>query len=369
MAFEATGAVPPLTNLTDGVYDVEHHAFTVGTGSARDRGVAFARAVFEDADRNGDGSLTKTEVRKYFKSHPIEKEHILGPAFTWKAFFMNMDKDGDGEFNLDEFTAVVLGVYHDCAGDAGGAAPVEATMDKAQVKVTSSELRFLCGDCVENTRNEAMVARCTRRSARAAAVHAFDSWVKTVVIEKRHRHTATVLLKRWQTRALGSVMKTWMELVDSRMLCRRVMRKIIRRYVQQALSKAFVLWLSARDILRDEEVEAARLDGIVRVAAATEIQSVYRRRAAQAHVAVQQAVQLSERVRQRQQAEAVAATAIQAVHRGSVGRAEVVVVHASKQARRMLEEQAATAIQTVRRGLSCRRVFEATTDRCAMCST
>ena len=35
-------------------------------------------------DRNGDGSLTKSEIRKYFKAHPIEKAHILGKEFTWK---------------------------------------------------------------------------------------------------------------------------------------------------------------------------------------------------------------------------------------------------------------------------------------------
>ena len=63
-------------------------------------GVAFARAVFHDADKNGDGSLSKTEIRKYFKTHPIEKAHILGPDFKWKVFFTRMDKDGDAQFDI-----------------------------------------------------------------------------------------------------------------------------------------------------------------------------------------------------------------------------------------------------------------------------
>jgi hypothetical protein len=75
-------------------------------------GVAFARQVFFDADTGGDGSLSKTEIRKYFKSHPIEKSHILGPDFTWKAFFTSMDKDGDDAFDIDEFTEAVSHVYH-----------------------------------------------------------------------------------------------------------------------------------------------------------------------------------------------------------------------------------------------------------------
>jgi hypothetical protein len=75
-------------------------------------GEAFAHAVFRDADKNGDGSLTKTEIRKYFKTHPIEKAHILGPDFKWKVFFTRMDKDGDAQFDIDEFTEAVSKVYH-----------------------------------------------------------------------------------------------------------------------------------------------------------------------------------------------------------------------------------------------------------------
>ena len=43
---------------------------------SREHGVAFARAVFNGADKNGDGTLTKTEVRKYFKANPEDKVSV-----------------------------------------------------------------------------------------------------------------------------------------------------------------------------------------------------------------------------------------------------------------------------------------------------
>ena len=67
--------------------------------------VKLAQAVFKGADKNGDGSLTKTEIRKYFKAHPNKKSQILGPTFTWKTFFEEMDTNPDGKFDIDEFTA------------------------------------------------------------------------------------------------------------------------------------------------------------------------------------------------------------------------------------------------------------------------
>ena len=41
--------------------------------------IAFAKMVFEGADKNGDGSLTKTEIRKYFKVNPAEKVRTSHP--------------------------------------------------------------------------------------------------------------------------------------------------------------------------------------------------------------------------------------------------------------------------------------------------
>jgi hypothetical protein len=54
---------------------------------SREHGVAFARAVFNGADKNGDGTLTKTEVRKYFKANPEDKVRVchFHPTPEWYA--------------------------------------------------------------------------------------------------------------------------------------------------------------------------------------------------------------------------------------------------------------------------------------------
>ena len=65
---------------------------------------AIAEQVFKAADKNNNGFLTKSELRKYFKKHPEEKEQILGTDFKWNQFFANMDANDDGEFDLKEFT-------------------------------------------------------------------------------------------------------------------------------------------------------------------------------------------------------------------------------------------------------------------------
>ena len=66
-----------------------------------------AQQVFQDADKNKNGFLTKSEIRKYFKKHPEEKNRILGSEFKWNEFFTNMDENGDNQFDLNEFTNFV----------------------------------------------------------------------------------------------------------------------------------------------------------------------------------------------------------------------------------------------------------------------
>merc|ERR1711934_318573 len=72
---------------------------------------ATARHVFQDADKNKNGFLTKSEIRKYFKKHPAEKNHILGSDFQWNEFFTDMDKDGDKKFDVNEFADFVTGSF------------------------------------------------------------------------------------------------------------------------------------------------------------------------------------------------------------------------------------------------------------------
>ena len=67
-----------------------------------------AQQVFQGADKNNNGFLTKTELRKYFKNHPAEKNRILGSDFKWNEFFTNMDKDGDKKFDVNEFTNFIV---------------------------------------------------------------------------------------------------------------------------------------------------------------------------------------------------------------------------------------------------------------------
>ena len=67
-----------------------------------------AQQVFQDADKDKNGFLTKSEIRKYFKKHPAEKNRILGSDFQWNEFFTNMDKNGDNKFDVDEFTNFVI---------------------------------------------------------------------------------------------------------------------------------------------------------------------------------------------------------------------------------------------------------------------
>ena len=143
-------------------------------------GVLFAHAVFRQADKNGDGSLSKTEIRKYFKTHPIEKSHILGPDFTWKAFFTSMDKDGDSHFDIEEFTEAVSQVYHEHSMAEAGEEDVlrEALRQRAyECGVRCPECHGICLhmalriQCAYRTR-AARVEVSTLRDARAAKTKA-----------------------------------------------------------------------------------------------------------------------------------------------------------------------------------------------------
>ena len=67
-----------------------------------------AHQVFQGADKDKNGFLTKSEIRKYFKKHPAEKNRILGSEFKWNEFFTNMDKNGDNKFDVNEFTDYLL---------------------------------------------------------------------------------------------------------------------------------------------------------------------------------------------------------------------------------------------------------------------
>ena len=70
----------------------------------REHAVEFARAVFNasiaaNGANGANGAEGDTEtvtegcILQYFKAHPEEKYHLLGPSFTWDAFFKGIHDD------------------------------------------------------------------------------------------------------------------------------------------------------------------------------------------------------------------------------------------------------------------------------------
>ena len=57
-----------LGNSTMSTADLRH-----GSKTSRQHAVDFATNIFAAVDKNGDGTLTKTEIRKYFKANPEDK--------------------------------------------------------------------------------------------------------------------------------------------------------------------------------------------------------------------------------------------------------------------------------------------------------
>jgi hypothetical protein len=72
------------------------------------KATAWAQQVFEAADKNNDGTLSKTEIKKYFKLNADVKMVLLGVDFHWKDFFNGMDEDGNGSFDIGEFTLMAI---------------------------------------------------------------------------------------------------------------------------------------------------------------------------------------------------------------------------------------------------------------------
>jgi hypothetical protein len=59
---------------------------------------------------------------------------------------------------------------------------------------------------------------------------------------KEHRHKVEIAVRRWQRRELAGVFECLSMLVERRCLCRRIMRKMLRRYTRVAQACAFVSW-------------------------------------------------------------------------------------------------------------------------------
>jgi Ca2+-binding EF-hand superfamily protein len=66
--------------------------------------------VFAAADKNKDGTLTKSEIKNYFRTQPADKEALLKRDFHWSSVWGEMDEDGNGTLDLGEFTHMAIRV-------------------------------------------------------------------------------------------------------------------------------------------------------------------------------------------------------------------------------------------------------------------
>eukprot|EP00729_Bicosta_minor_P009252 gene9252-6687_t len=90
----------------------------LAAGPAEEHANAWATRVFGAADKNGDGILTKSELKKYFKANTTDKEALVGKDFHWNTFWGEMDEDGDGTIDAAEFTSMAIKVARG-HGDGG----------------------------------------------------------------------------------------------------------------------------------------------------------------------------------------------------------------------------------------------------------
>ena len=68
----------------------------------------FAEDIFTAADKNENGALTHSELRKYLQQHHAHKLKLLGAVFEWQQIFAEMGTKERGQFDREEFSAFVL---------------------------------------------------------------------------------------------------------------------------------------------------------------------------------------------------------------------------------------------------------------------
>ena len=68
----------------------------------------FAEDVFTAADKNENGTLTHSELRKYLQQQHAHKLKLLGAEFEWQQIFAEMGTKQRGQFDREEFSAFVL---------------------------------------------------------------------------------------------------------------------------------------------------------------------------------------------------------------------------------------------------------------------
>ena len=62
---------------------------------------AKAASVFKLADKNGNGQLSKRELKDYLHTDLDAREVLCGGEFKWQEIYKGLDTDGDKQFSLE----------------------------------------------------------------------------------------------------------------------------------------------------------------------------------------------------------------------------------------------------------------------------
>jgi len=106
---ESLPAMPSMNDLSAGVAavhqsvsaklpGVSHVAAALGWES-----VPGQDAMFASMDKNGNGVLTKKEIKNHLKHAEWAQPYITAESFHWSVLWDNFDADGDGTVSRDEF--------------------------------------------------------------------------------------------------------------------------------------------------------------------------------------------------------------------------------------------------------------------------
>ena len=66
--------------------------------------------MFDEADRNNDGVLTKSEIKAYLKNHMQQKGQLM-QGKGWKELFEGLDTDRDSKVSRAEWTTYYISKY------------------------------------------------------------------------------------------------------------------------------------------------------------------------------------------------------------------------------------------------------------------
>merc|ERR1711907_646780 len=93
------------------------------------------KALFAEADIDQNGSLSKSELKKFLSANENKYKHLFGISTTgYKELYEEMDTDGDANFSEEEFCQCflnhsVLGFHKQDDGKQGGALRNSAAAD------------------------------------------------------------------------------------------------------------------------------------------------------------------------------------------------------------------------------------------------